>query len=103
MEKDIENNISDPDIRFNSRVLPVMRLNEKSQTPLFSVDTTAGRLHTNLTQLKSELRKCVSYDGKMLCSIDISNSHYICYLFQIGIKFLIRNNRQNTLIVRVFI
>lgn len=92
MEKDIENNISDPDIRFNSRVLPVMRLNEKSQTPLFSVDTTARRLHTNLTQLKSELRKYVSYDGKMLCSIDISNSQPFLLNSVLNIELYRKNN-----------
>ena len=74
-KKDLENpEILHPDIRLNSRILPIERLNSKSKNPLFFVDKTAGRLHTNFTQLKSELRKYVSYDGKILCSVDISNS-----------------------------
>jgi hypothetical protein len=63
-KKDLENpEILYPDIRLNSRILPIERLNSKSKNPLFFVDKTAGRLHTNFTQLKSELRKYVSYDG----------------------------------------
>lgn len=74
-KKDLENpEILYPNIRLNSRILPIERLNSKSKNPLFFVDKTAGRLHTNFTQLKSELRKYVSYDGKILCSVDISNS-----------------------------
>lgn len=92
MEKDMENNIPKPEIRFNSRFLPVMRLNEKSQTPLFSVDKTAGRLHTSLTQLKSELRKYVSYDGKMLCSIDISNFQPFLLNSVLNIELYRKNN-----------
>ena len=41
---------------------------------LFFVDNTSGRLHTNLTQLKTKLRKFVRYDGKVLYSIDLTNS-----------------------------
>jgi hypothetical protein len=41
---------------------------------LHTVDLTAGRLHSVLTQLKGVLRKFIRYDGKVLVSIDIVNS-----------------------------
>jgi hypothetical protein len=39
-----------------------------------SVDDTSRRFHSNLTNLKSELRAFLSYEGQTLCSIDIKNS-----------------------------
>ncbi|MPS66268.1 hypothetical protein [Chryseobacterium sp.] len=61
------------ELRYNSRLLPIQRLYTKEE-PLFFVDKTAGRLHTYITQLKSELRKFLKWKGKILYSIDISNS-----------------------------
>lgn len=40
----------------------------------FTVDPTGHRLHTNLTNLKSELRNVVTYKGDLSVSIDIRNS-----------------------------
>jgi hypothetical protein len=40
----------------------------------FYVDKTSGRLHTNLTTLKKELRNFLTYDGRQLVSLDIKNS-----------------------------
>ncbi|MBB6332999.1 hypothetical protein HNP24_004002 [Chryseobacterium sediminis] len=60
-------------LKYNSRLLPVEHLCKK-ENQLFFVDATAGRLHTYITQLKSELRKFLKWKGKVLCSIDISNS-----------------------------
>ncbi|MBL1223288.1 hypothetical protein JET18_20775 [Chryseobacterium sp. L7] len=60
-------------LKYNSRLLPIEQLCTK-ENPLFFVDKTAGRLHTYITQLKSELRKFLKWKGKLLCSIDISNS-----------------------------
>jgi len=63
-----------PELRYNSRLLTIQNLESTKSRPLFFVDTTSGRLHTYLTQLKSELRKFVKYKGKTLYSIDIVNS-----------------------------
>lgn len=63
-----------PELRYNSRLLTVQNLESTKSSPLFFVDSTSGRLHTYLTQLKSELRKFVKYKGKTLYSIDIVNS-----------------------------
>lgn len=60
-------------LKYNSRLLPLEQLCTK-ENPLFFVDATAGRLHTYITQLKSELRKLLKWKGNVLCSIDISNS-----------------------------
>lgn len=50
----------------------ISRINQDWYT--LSVDETAGRFHSNLTNLKSELRNALNYDGKLLVSIDLKNS-----------------------------
>jgi len=73
-QKDIEKISADKSILvYNSRLLPLEKLSAKEYLD-FHVDNTAGRLHTPITQLKSELRKNLSWKGKTLVSVDISNS-----------------------------
>lgn len=38
-----------------------------------SVDGKVRRFHSNLTNLKSELRQYITYDGKQLCGVDVKN------------------------------
>ncbi|WP_410878178.1 hypothetical protein [Myroides sp. DW712] len=57
---------------YNARLLPILKLSQGDI--LFFVDNTSNRLHTNLTQVKSELRKFIKFKGEKLCAIDISNS-----------------------------
>lgn len=72
--KDLKNpDIAYPHLRLNSRLYPIEKLYRDNQK-LFFVDKTAGRLHTYLTQLKSNLRKFIKFDGKTLCAVDITNS-----------------------------
>ena len=59
-------------IKYNSRLRPLILLHEGIFNP--KIDTTAGRLHSTLTQLKSDLRQFITYDGHPLVSIDIVNS-----------------------------
>ena len=40
----------------------------------FFRDDTSFRLHTNLTTLKKDFRKFITYDGQPLCSYDFANS-----------------------------
>lgn len=40
----------------------------------FKQDTAVERLHTNLTNIKSELRQFITYKGELLVNIDIKNS-----------------------------
>lgn len=57
---------------YNSRLIPVLKIHEGQFFP--TIDRSAGRLHSTLTQLKSELRQFVTYKGETLVSIDIKNS-----------------------------
>lgn len=40
----------------------------------YVVDDNVGRFHSNLTNIKSELRNFITYDGQKLVNIDIKNS-----------------------------
>ncbi|MDD2675625.1 MAG: hypothetical protein PHF81_12165, partial [Flavobacterium sp.] len=40
----------------------------------YSVDDNVGRFHSNLTNIKKELRNFITYDGQKLVNIDIKNS-----------------------------
>lgn len=57
---------------FNQRKIGILKMKYKKYDMKF--DTTAGRLHTNLTQISGDLRKYIRYDGKSLVAIDIKNS-----------------------------
>jgi hypothetical protein len=72
LEKDQEEGISNALERYQLRLLSV----EKLQKGIFSlnVDDTDRRFHSNITNLKSELRNHLTYNGQQLCSIDIKNS-----------------------------
>ncbi len=58
--------------RFNSRLIVLEKLHRSEF--IWTVDSTAGRLHTVLTQLKGDLRQFVSFDGQPLIAVDITNS-----------------------------
>ncbi|PRQ79384.1 hypothetical protein CMT60_14350 [Elizabethkingia anophelis] len=73
-QKDIKTMSHDKSIlRYNSRLLPIEKLSIKENFHFF-VDKTAGRLHSPITQLKSELRKNLRWKDKTLVSVDIANS-----------------------------
>jgi hypothetical protein len=40
----------------------------------YKIDENVGRFHSNLTNIKKELRNYITYDGKPLVNIDIKNS-----------------------------
>jgi hypothetical protein len=40
----------------------------------YSVDDNVGRFHSNLTNIKKELRNYITYDDQKLVNIDIKNS-----------------------------
>lgn len=40
----------------------------------YSVDDNVGRFHSNLTNIKKELRHYITYDGQTLVNVDIKNS-----------------------------
>lgn len=46
----------------------------KNKTFYFSVDQNIGRFHSNIANIKKELRAFIRYDGKKLVNVDIKNS-----------------------------
>jgi len=58
---------------YNMKFIVADKINHRNNLSL-TVDKTSGRFHSPLTQLKSGLRKYVSYDNKKLLGIDIVNS-----------------------------
>jgi len=56
----------------------------RSKDFFFKVDNTAGRVHTNITNLDSNLRPSLRFDDKKFINIDISNSQP--FLFNLLIK-----------------
>ena len=45
-----------------------------NQDYYYSVDDNVGRFHSNLTNIKKELRHYITYDGETLVNVDIKNS-----------------------------
>lgn len=77
-----KNNTSDYQARRKYIInrLSVDRL--ANQDYYFLKDTNVGRLHTNLTNLKSPIRNFISYAGNPLVSVDIRNSQpFLCNTF----------------------
>lgn len=88
-----EGNTQNLMLRYNSRLLPFVKL-KNSEHP-FYVDNTGFRLHTNLTQIMSDLRKFIKYDGKTLCAIDICNSQPYFAISLLDDEVFIKNNISN--------
>lgn len=49
----------------------------------FTVDSTANRVHTNLTNIKSDLRRFISVEKESLGQVDIKNSQPLFFYFLI--------------------
>lgn len=62
----------DPLLQYNSAFVSIEKF--ASGAKHFSIDSFGFRLHTNLTNLRSELRNMLVYNGLQLVSIDIANS-----------------------------
>jgi hypothetical protein len=58
--------------KYNSRLRALILFHNGTFNAI--IDKTAGRLHSVLTQLKSDLRQFITYDGQPLLAIDIVNS-----------------------------
>jgi len=57
----------------------------------FKVDTKGNRAHTNLTNLASDLRKFITYDGRKLGQVDLKNSQPFLLNLVIKNKINLRN------------
>lgn len=64
--------ITNPDSKYMRRFTVLLKFHRGEF--LHTVDQTAGRLHSVMTQLKGDLRKFIRYNNKVLVSIDIVNS-----------------------------
>lgn len=90
LEQDVNNNsIHYPMHKFNCRMMVVNNFNDTNLN--FHVDGTAGRLHTPLTNLKSQLRAFLTYDGQTLSSADLRNSQPLLSLTLLNYELLTRN------------
>jgi len=62
----------DPVVQYNCSHLNIERI--AFGEFFLSVDDNVFRLHSTISNLRSELRNCISYGGRKLVSIDIKNS-----------------------------
>lgn len=83
-------------LRYNSRLLPLLKLKNREYS--FYVDNTGHRLHTNITQMMSGLRKFVTYEGKKLCAIDIKNSQLYLAIVLLDDELFSNNDMASKLI-----
>lgn len=84
--------------KYNSRKR-ILRLFHKG-TFNAKIDTTAGRLHSVLTQLKGDLRQFITYDYQPLVAIDIVNSQP--YLASVLLNLETFNNNQILNLIRLY-
>lgn len=81
---------------YNMKYIVADKINEgKAHHPI--VDSTTGRFHSPLTQLKKGLREYVKYDGERLCSIDIVNSQPLLALIVLDYGLFMKNGINNLL------
>jgi len=80
MYQDIEDNkdqyTSRQLIKAKNRLLKNLNVIQELKTKNFycDIDNNIGRFHSNLTNLKKELRNYITYEGRKLVNIDIRNS-----------------------------
>ncbi len=87
IEKDLERKINNPELRdydektrsykdpylqYKCSLINIERI--RSGEFALSVDDNVFRLHSVFSNLRSEIRNCISYGGRKLVSIDIKNS-----------------------------
>lgn len=76
--------------RYNCRMLPILKF--KDQNFSFYVDDSGYRLHTNFTQMKSELRNFCTYKDEKLCAIDIKNCQLYLAISLLDDELFIKND-----------
>lgn len=60
---------------WNKRFKAIYSIHKFSKQEFYySVDNNVGRFHSNLTNIKKEVRNYITYDGQKLVNIDIKNS-----------------------------
>lgn len=63
-------------IKAKNKLLKNLQVVEELEAQHFycDLDNNIGRFHSNLTNLKKELRSCITYNGQKLVNIDVRNS-----------------------------
>lgn len=74
----------DPKIQYQQGLLSINRLLDGKYS--YTVDSTVGRYHSVLTNMRSPLRNFLTFNGAPLVSIDIKNSqpYLLCLLLQVA-------------------
>lgn len=90
LQKEIQQNMPHCERRYFVRRIVIDKF--KNREFIIHQDSTSGRVHTLLTQLKSELRKFIKYDGKTLVAIDIVNSQPYLTIALINEEAFLNNN-----------
>ena len=94
------NLVDNPESKMNYRLMNLLKLNDEDWR--FHVDDTAGRLHTNLTVLKRELRSYLTYEGNTLTSLDIKCSQPTLSLLVLDPRFYEKSKSDFATIHKVF-
>ncbi|WP_298417812.1 hypothetical protein [uncultured Kordia sp.] len=82
--------VKNPMLSLNSKLIPIQKIYRQEFE--FFIDNSGNRLHTNITNLKSNLRECLTYEDKRLISIDIKNSQPFLAMALLDIEVFRRMN-----------
>ncbi|AFR36033.1 hypothetical protein B739_1435 [Riemerella anatipestifer RA-CH-1] len=89
--QEIQNgNTENINLRYNCRMLPILKLRDQNFS--FYVDDSGYRLHTNFTQMKSELRNFCTYKDEKLCAIDVKNCQLYLAISLLDDELFIKND-----------
>ncbi|MGN6400958.1 MAG: hypothetical protein ACTHMD_10920, partial [Flavisolibacter sp.] len=80
---------------YNSKFMTVDTIHNAEYRGYPQIDSTTGRLHSPLTQLKKGLRKYLRYNGHQLSNVDIVNSQPLMSLIVLDIETFKRWNIGN--------
>lgn len=79
---------------WNRRMKAIYSIHKFSKQEFYySVDDNVGRFHSNLTNIKRELRSFITYDGQKLVNIDIKNSQPLLSTILLNKDFYDKNSR----------
>lgn len=83
---------------WNKRYKAVLAIDKIANKEFYySVDDNVGRFHSNLTNIKKELRNYITYDGQKLVNIDIKNSQPLFSLLLLDLEFYKEKKGQITI------
>ena len=84
---------------WNKRFKAIYSIHKFSKQEFYySVDDNVGRFHSNLTNIKKEVRNYITYDGQKLVNIDIKNSQPLISTILFDVNFY----QKNTELINIF-